>query len=209
MNPWADPNPPGPTLGPTVAARLATWRALLAMAKQASDEGRVIQARLVALDALGPAPRTSLVPIPPNLLGRAQAEAGLERGRTLLQQHQDASAAIAAKRAHVEPTGLYDLDVLSANGGVSGLGALPLLAAIVVGGVAIVAGTWAYVNTLREHQHQRIAALIEQGRDVAPLLAVTNPPPETTRAIASVTTPIAVAAGVLGVAMLAKHWKRS
>jgi len=209
VNLWATPTPPGPKLGPTVVARLATWRGLLAMGKQASDEGRAIQARLAALDALGPAPRPTLVPIPQGLLSRAQAEAGLERGRAILQQHLDASAAVAAGRARVEPIGLYDLDVESADGGVSGLGALPLLAAIVVGGVAIVAGTWAYVNTLREHQHQRIAALIEQGRDVAPLLAVTNPPPETTRAIASITTPIAVAAGVLGVALIAKHWKRS
>lgn len=209
MNPWVDPNPPGPSLGPTTAARLATWRALLAMGRRGLDEGRALQANLTALDALGPAPRSTLLAAPPpNLATRAQAAAGLETWRGKLQEHLDASAAITAGRARAEPTGLFDLDVESTSGAVAGLGAFPILAAIVAGGVAIVAGTWAYVHTLREHQHQRIAALIEKGRDVAPLVAVANPPPETTRAIASITTPIAVAAGVLGVAMLAQQWGR-
>lgn len=211
MNLGIDPIPTGPiTLGPTTSARLATWRALVAMGKRALDEGRAIQANLTALDALGPAPQTKLIAVAPNLRPtRAQAEAGLASLAATLKKHLDASAAVSAGRARVAPVGLYDLDVEGAGGGLSGLGAFPILAAIVVGGIAIVSGTWAYVSTLREHQHQRIAALIEQGKDVAPLLAVTNPPPETTRAIASITTPIAVAAGVLGVAMLAQHFGKA
>lgn len=203
-----DPIPPGPIrVGPSVVARLATWRGLLAATQQALNQGRAVQARLVALDRLAPPTDP-----PPGAEPRAKAEAELERIGRELQKHQDASAAVAAGRAIAVPAGLYDLDVQGSGsgGGVSGLGAVWIvLAAIVVGGLAIYEGTRAYVKTLEDHQIKRIADLIQQGKDVSPIVSAMNPPPTTTKGIASITTPIAIAGGVLGLALLARSWKRS
>ena len=196
-----DPIPPGPVLGPTVAARLATWRGLLAGATRQLEHGRAVRARLGSLDAIG-APSAAPAGVEP----RAAAEAGLERVALDLRKHQDASDAIAQGRAVAVPNGLYDLDAQSPGGNVAGLGVWVVVAALVVGGIAIYEGVHAYVKTLEHHQIQQIADLIKQGKDVSPIVTAMNPPPTTTKGIASITTPIAVAGGVLGLAWLASTW---
>lgn len=211
-NPWANPgggqaSSSGTTqTGPSVASLLSSYRGLVAIAERVSAEARATRARLRTLASLGATD--------------AGASPSVPTVRALEDKHDELAAELAQHAAQVRGLGTryqarpsaaqaFDLDIVESTG-LSGLGFLPILAGIaVVGRIAIVLGGMYLADRgLHAWETHRVAKLIEQGKDVSKLVQAMQPPPSTGSSIASVTTPIAIAAGAVALAYLVKEWKR-
>jgi hypothetical protein len=212
--------PPSVTIGPSSGALLLTWRKLLAVAQELDRTGQAARARLRTLEALEPsadqrrgAKGPSFLPEPQGLPGLADAEADFERFRRDLGKHLAALAELDAGRATAAPAAdkPWDLDIVPKGSGlVSGLGVIPILALVVVGALVIGTGLWTAVRTMEHRERLKLAELVEQGKDISKLVEVAHGSTATTaRSVASITTPIAIAAGVVGLAMLAREWKKA
>lgn len=206
------PPSPRPVNAPDVTALYAHYRVLLARAQAMAEAARASRARLAAAEAMGgldAAP--AWVSEVPGARAVSLAEADQEMGRVIgeLAKHAELVAGVEARRLRVVPSASTpgDIDVLSASAGnVGELGIWPLLVAgaAVVGRVVIAAAVTAIAYRTYEHLEFRTKSrLLEQGKDITKL----EPPPDFGAKVAKVTTPLAIAAGVVGAALLVKAWK--
>lgn len=210
-----DPLPPPlprPVNTPDVAALFTHYRALLTRAQAMADAAKATRTRLaqaVAMGGLDAEP--AWVAEVPGARTVSLAEADREMGRVLgeLAKHAELASGVDAQRMRVVPSSSTpgDIDIVSTGAGnVGGLGIWPLLVAgaAVLGRVIIASAVAAVAYRTYEHLEFRTKAqLLEQGKDITKL----EPPPDFGAKVAKVTTPLAIAAGVVGAALLIKAWK--
>ncbi len=210
-NPWA-PGGSSVQAGPSVRELFASFRGLVALARAVSEDARSTRARLRTLEQLGVRDDGGPAGVPP----LAKVEADYHAHWRALGELEELVRGIDSHEYVLRPseTKRFDLDLLpkgSAGAGAMGeLGILPILAGLVVlGRVAIVLGGMYLADRgLKAWETHRLAKLVEEGKDISKLVTAMNPPASTASGIASVTTPIAIAAGVVAVALVAREWKR-
>ncbi len=213
IDPIPTPLPtPRPVTLPDVAALYAQYRGQLARVQQMTEAARVVRGRLAEAQRLGGLDvEPTWVKEVPGANAMTLAEADREFGRVLgeLGKHAELVAGVEAKRLRVVASASTpgDIDLTaSAVGHVGELGIWPLLVAgaAVLGRVIIAGAVAAVAYRTYEHLEFRTKArLLEQGKDIGKL----EPPPDFGAKVAKVTTPIAIAAGVVGAALLIKAWK--
>ncbi len=213
IDPLPPPTPtPRPVTLPDVGALYARYRALLARVQGMADAARQVRGRIAQAQVLGGFDiEPAWVKEVPGANAVSLAEADRELGRVLgeLAKHAELVAGVEAKRLRVTASASApgDIDITAPPvGNVGELGIWPLLVAgAAVLGRVIIAGAVAAV-TYRTYEHLEFrtkARLLEQGKDITKL----EPPPDFGAKVAKVTTPIAIAAGVVGAALLIKAWK--
>ncbi len=212
-NPWASPTGGGSVqAGPSVRELYASFRGLVARTRAVSDDARTTRGRLRTLEQLGVRDAGGPAGVPP----LSQVEADFHEQWRALGELEELVRGVEAKTYVLRPSASkrFDLDIVPAGGGgnaLGGFGFLPILAGLAaLGRVAIVLGGMYLADRgLKTWETHRLAKLVDEGKDISKLVAAMNPPPSTASGIASVTTPIAIAAGVVALALVAREWKRS
>lgn len=204
--------PPRSVTAPDVAALYASYRGQLARVQAMAANAQAVRARLSAHQAAGgldaaPAWITEIPGASAVSLADADRELGLVLGE--LGKHAALVAGVDAKRLVVRASASTpgDLDIVNPSGGnVGELGFWPLLiaGAAILGRVVIAGCVTAVVLRTYDHlEYRSNAQLLEQGKDISKLL----PPSDFGTKVSKVTTPLALAAGAIGVAMLVKAWR--
>lgn len=209
-NPWAGGGG-SVQAGPSVRELYASFRGLVARTRAVSDDARATRSRLRRYEQMGVRDDGG----PRDVAPLAQVEAEQHARWRELGELEELVRGVDAKAYVLRPsaTRRFDLDIVpkDSDGALGELGVLPILAGLAaLGRVAVVLGGMYLADRgLKAWETHRLAKLVEEGKDISKLVTAMNPPPSTAAGIASITTPIAVAAGVVALALVAREWKRS
>lgn len=199
-----DPTPPSlpSIMGQSLGVRLSMWRALLARGQLVAQEARVWRTRVASLEPVSLPATSRLEPL-------EKAELRFENTLRELADHLRAEQALAERRAVARTSGAHDLEIVDPSSLSGDLGVLPILGLAIAGAISICAVSYAYISRLQSEDLRRLAALVETGRDITPLVSFAQGSTiaTTAKGVSSITTPLAIAGGIVGLAMLAKAWK--
>jgi hypothetical protein len=212
INPWSGSGTGGGggslLAGPSVAELFASFQALFTRAVLVAKDAAETRTRLEQLRALGAQDQGGPKDLLPSVteLERALVErtAELATFGELLRGVETGTHGLRPSQQK-----RFDLDIvpLASDAGGAGLGLGPLVVGLAsLGRMAIaLGGMYLADRGLKTWETHRLSNLVEQGKDISKLVV---PPATLTSGIASITTPIALAAVVVGIAMLMREWKQ-
>lgn len=195
--------------GPSLTTLFSTHQALLRRGQAEAEAARATRKRLGVLERMGAkdTPR-------PGQPALSAVLAELERLEAELATHAALSQGVQTGQYLLRPSQErpFDLDIVPRDApALAGLGVLPPLVAgaIALARIgAVVYGMYVAHAALKTYEVNRLTNLVEQGKDVSKVAEVIEPKLSTAAGVASVTTPFALAAGLIGAAYLLREWKK-